>query len=835
MKKKETLEEFVDYLKEKPRTLGYDAILAYDRFRANRLLLQEYIDRFDSGRYFEPLTFSTTITPGAQWEKVIDHLLDKPRLSFENSSIAHSRADLTMRISGGKQLTLSRGAGDKVKKLIRVKEADALDGPALHMRIALDASPGTVSKAGTVSIDLKKADYFYLSFADTDEENLIGGARYKKIFDGWPDEKKIFVLNEMPLKESDFLQPEKFSVRTHPAPLGRLRSSDQYGEGEVLLFVTMKGSDNSDAGIPGDDESMHYLLPDAAEPYTMNLLLGNKFLIKRLVTRGIEKLEHQKVPFAARYIGDGKEAFVTGIQATAGQLNIPVTGATPNLSEVSFTQGLALNFVGGGGDGYTRFDVRAVDGKLKFEWFGKTEVPVVLTPKIGEFPRRGNAVYRWEYEADYQFVVETSGEDMGELRLERVGTPRLRQKMAPDQWLAMGQGHPLIMEEFVDFGEAQVARYLNETIETIVTVAADIDAFRLNGLLFRSGKEAAQPSAVRFPGDLTLPGYLSPARTQFEVVPIEPVVMAGGKQQFSTTSGSGASMTWTVENLPGEAGEDPGSINAATGEYTAPASSAVVRGNKKVIVTATSGTNYSKALVSITPRSIAVSPMVMQAAAGGKFKLSAATLNAERVTFSLSAGAKGTLQEDPAPDPSVQQSMLYVAPVGDRRHGVVPRKSETWRGHRATAAWRSEDDLAQLLAVETVDVSSASGSGQEQIPILLPLQNETNWFTHHVEGNGVRLKFWGTGKSGDYEVPAEDTTWYLVLGNGTLTDGLYTPTATDGKPLSRYAVVAAIEDDNRYWLWTYTILPIPLITPELLVEKLTEAEQDAAPTQRNGQ
>jgi len=835
MKTKETLEEFVEYLKEKPRTFGYDAILAYDRFKANRLLLQEYIDRFDSDRYFEPLTFSTTITPGAQWEKVIDHLLDKPRLSFENSSIAHSRADLTMRISGGKQLTLSRGAGDKVKKLIRVKEADALDGPALHMRIALDASPGTVSKAGTVSIDLKKADYFYLSFADTEEENLIGGARYKRIFDGWPDEKKIFVLNEMQLKETDFLQPEKFSVRTHPAPLGRLKSSDQYGEGEVLLFVTMKGSDNSDAGIPGDDESMHYLLPDATDPYTMNLLLGNKFLIKRLVTRGIEKVEHQSVPFDATYIGDGKDTFVTGIQATAGQLNIPVTGTTPSLWEVSFTQGLALNFVGGGADEYTRFDVRAVDGKLKFEWFGKTEVPVVLTLPSNPYPRRGKAVYRWEYEADYQFVVETSGEDMGELRLERVGTPRLRQKMAPDQDLAMGQGDPNMMEEFVEFGEAQVARYLSETIETIVSVAADIDAFRLNGLLFRSGKEAAQPSTVRFPGDLTLPGYLSPARTQFEVMPIEPVVMAGGKQQFSTTPGSGASMTWTVENLPGEADEDPGSINATTGEYTAPASSAVVRGNKKVIVTATSGTNYSKALVSITPRSIAVSPMVMQAASGGKFKLSAATLNAERVTFSLPAGAKGTLQEDPAPDPAVQQSMLYVAPVGDGRPGVVPRKSETWRGHRATAAWRSEDDLAQLLAVETVDVSSASGSGQEQIPILLPLQNETNWFTHHVEGNGVRLKFWGTGKSGDYEVPAEDTTWYLVLGNGTLKDGLYTPTATDGKPLSRYAVVAAIEDDNRYWLWTYTILPIPLITPELLVEKLTEAEEDAAPTQRNGQ
>lgn len=826
MKNKETLEEFVTYLKNKPSTYGYDAILAYDRFRANRLLLQEYIDRFDNNSYFEPLSFTTTITPGAQWEAVVDHTLDVPRLSFENSSIAHSRADLTMRITAGKQLTLTRSIGAKVKKLIRVKEADSLDGPALHVRISLDASPGSVSQAGTVSLDLQKAEHFYLSFADTDEENLIGGQRYKAIFDSWEPAKRIFVLTEMPMKDSDFLQPEKFWVRTHAALLAKVRASDQYGEGEVLLFVTMKGSNNSDAGIPADDENMHYLLPDAVTPYTMNLLLGNKFLIKRLVSFGFERLERVIEPFKATYTGGEGETFVTGIQATAGLLSIPVEGDTDVLEIIEFPQGLLLNFSSSSDeDDFTNFKVKASDETLDFEWFGLAKAPATFKVRSGsQQTRSGMVSYRWEYKASYAFHLETAGDNVGQLTLKLRAKPSLRSKMWPDQALAANAGHPFALELFINFGEQALAEHLEKTIETIVGVATEIDAFRLNGLLFRSGKESAQPSVVRFPGDLTLPGYLAPARTEFEIEPNETLVEAGGKRTFETTLGAGASVTWSVANLPGDEGEDCGSFTS--NEYTAPAASAVLRSGKKVIVTATRGTSYSKALVSITSRSIAVAPMVMQAAAGGKFKLSAATLDGEKVTFTLPSDAKGSLQEDPQPDPSVQQSMLYVAPVGGLQQGT--RKSDEWRRLRATAAWRIEDDLAEVLAIDTVNVSRESGNGQEQIPVLLPLRNETNWFTHHVEGNGIRLKFWGSGKGNDYEVPAEDTTWYLVLGNGTFEDGLYTPIANDGQPLSRYAVVAAIEDNRTFWLWTYAILPIPFLTPELLVEKLTAQDEDAA-------
>ncbi|MCO1620144.1 hypothetical protein [Pseudomonas putida] len=825
MAKKETLEELVEFLKKAPSTHRYDAILAYDRFRANRLLLQEYIDRFDSDQYFEPVTFSTVITPGARWEKSIDFVLDKPRLSFENSSLSSSKADLTMRITGGKQLTLDQAPGATVKKVSGVKVADELDGPALHMRIELDSSPGSVTQAGTVYIDLKKAREFYLSFADTDEENLIGGARYKRIFDGWPAEKKIYVLNELQMKETDFLQPEKFVVRTDAAPSGNVRGSDEYGEGAVLLFVTMKDSDNSDAGVPAE---MHYLLPNAVVDYTMNFLLGNKFLIARLVTRGLEKFPALVGPLEVKYTTDGVSTHITGIQATAGKVVVSISGATANIKFIEFTEGMKLSLVGDEGDDFTRFEVKAINEKLRFEWFGKHAAPVTVYLNSGH-EARGKAVCRWECTVDYEFVVETSGDDIGKLSLKPVGPPMLRQRVAPDADLNSMTGD--VTEQLVQFCEDKIAFYLTSTIGKIANVAEDIDAFRLNGLLFRGGKEAVQPSTVRFPGDLTLPGFLAPARTQFEVQPSETVVMAGGEQAFVTTAGPGVPMNWTVENLPGEEDDNPGSIDEATGVYTAPPSSAVVRGNKRVIVTATSGSNYSKALLSVNRRSIAVAPLVKAVNSSAKIKLSAAALGREPVTFTLLPGAKGSLAPDPNPDPEAQQAMLYIAPPADSSYQAFPRKSDAWRRLRATAAWRSEDELAQLLAIDTVEVTTESG-GKEQIPIVLPLRIETHWFTHEVEGEGVRLRFWGRNKSSEaYEVPPERTTWYLLLGNGTFQDGLYTPVATDDKPLSNYAVIAAVETNDFLWLWSFVILPIPLITPATLIEKLTEADEATAPNE----
>ncbi|MFT0521581.1 hypothetical protein [Pseudomonas faucium] len=819
MRNKQTLEEFIAYMKVKPRTYGYDAILAYDRLRANRLLLQEYIDRFDENMYFEPLTFTTVITPGQQWERVIDHVLDKPRLTFENATIASSRADLRMRITGGKQLTFSQAVGARVPKVTRVKQADALDGPTLHVRIMLDSSPGSVSSAGTVFLDLKTATDFYLSFADTDEENRLGGQRYKDIFDAWPAEKKKFVLNEMSIHEDDFLQPEKFAVRTHAAPQGALSTSADFGDGEVLLFVTMKNSNNDDAGIPYDDASMNYMLPDAREPYTLNLVLGNKFLVERLITRGFQRLPHQRIGFQVVAIGGEEDTHVTGIEATAGLLEIPgIEGVTAHLRSITYAGGFPLPFTGRQGDDKAvSFVCRAVDEKLRFTWSGAyaVQVDVTATDNSKFF---GQLNSRWEWQADYEFSVETSGPDIGQLHLQRVGAVTERLKMAPSIELAeqMG-GRPFVMEELVTFAERTLSERLLSTVDTIVEVAEEIEAFRLNGLLFRSGKDAAQPSTVRFPGDLTLPGYLSPSRTEFQVEPMEPIVVAGATQQFTLLGASAPTVTWSVESLPGEESEDAGHIDA-TGLYTAPPADAITRGDKRIIVKAVGGTAFSKALVSITPRTVAASPYVLQAVGNEGFKVSGASDDGELLRFELAPNAIGRLEVDPDPDPSVQQGMLYFAK--NVIASEVPRKSEQWLRHRQTAAWNPDDDIYELLAIDIIEVSKPSGGAKELIPAVVPLHTENRWFVHEVEGNGVRLIFKGMGKSGEFEVPAEETTWYLVYGNGRLENGVYTPEATDGKPLSKFAVIAAIQPDDFEWRWAYAIVPLPLLSAQALVDEL---------------
>ena len=48
-------ERLMAWLKETPRTYGWGAILAYDRQKANKMLKQEYISRFNSDSVMLPV------------------------------------------------------------------------------------------------------------------------------------------------------------------------------------------------------------------------------------------------------------------------------------------------------------------------------------------------------------------------------------------------------------------------------------------------------------------------------------------------------------------------------------------------------------------------------------------------------------------------------------------------------------------------------------------------------------------------------------------------------------------------------------------------------------
>lgn len=159
--KNNSVETLLEWLREKPQTLGWDAIVAYDRNKTNTVLLQEYIRRFSTEDCLDPITeeISDNETP-TQKEFISNYQMDSPRLSFINSNLLNSEARLSMKVIGGSHLTFEKPVGAQQWRVTKIAEEDALDGPKLLMEIDLEATQGTVDSAGTVKLDLAKgSDY----------------------------------------------------------------------------------------------------------------------------------------------------------------------------------------------------------------------------------------------------------------------------------------------------------------------------------------------------------------------------------------------------------------------------------------------------------------------------------------------------------------------------------------------------------------------------------------------------------------------------------------------------------------------------------------------------
>jgi hypothetical protein len=749
--------------------------------------------------------------------------LYKPRLTFEDASLANSRADLSMRIVGGRQFHVGTDLNGGYR-FNSMKWADALNGPVLHVRLELGDTPNALEPIengrANVVIDMSKREWeFYLTFTDYPEENRLGGDRYKKIFSEWENDKKKFVLNTLAFGPDDFVQPAGFVVKTQAEPetLGTL---DYAGEGAVVLFVKMQGSENGT--IPTADRDFHYLLPDASPPYSTNVIFSQKYFLQRLTAQWFAELnsanEDRPFTFAVEG-GDGIDAFSKWLRATQGVLEVPRYQTAPGeLPFLEFNDGFKLAFADDPVWGIGAFGVSRTEylpGPIACLWTGKSNSYLQARARHDEPLKGGGADFEWMAGASYSIGVDDDNrcylkEELKELwaRLE----PR-------DEWTQYAREDPAyvaVIEAAKTHGREQIERRIREVLVKFNEVSEHFNLFLLHGLLFKGGAESIKLDKAYLPGDVVLPGYLAPAKTTLKLNTYEVTLNAGATFDFEAEPSNG--VVWSVSNLPDEEGEC-GSI-AASGRYTSPAATAIAHGQKIVMVTATSGTHVSRALVTIVKRTIALDPVIMTAeqisASDNRYKVSGATLQHAPLTWQMSPDAIGSIQVDPDPPSDVQDGRLYVVPKKDRaaatlefneRYGKpMPLASAQWQARRAAGAVFSDEDLAEVLATEQIIVT---GAGDRQtIDVLLPLENETHWFVYKpVAGSdALQLEFWSRTKKGEYQVPPEETEWFLVRGEGTLVDGLYTPPA-DGS--ESYAVVAAIEINERNYYWTYAILPMP--------------------------
>lgn len=801
----QSLEEFLKEMEKEPKTFRWDALLVFDRFAANKLLTQEYIDRIGIEDEFFPTLPDDKVKAGNGIEHVFIGLeLDKPLLSFENADIQDPLGKLQMRLVGGKHLEVIERYldGKPVRVVNALKVYNAATFGLLDMKIRLLQAKGSVDGSGTVLLDVGTAFDHMFSGGGSDLEKKQLGTYFEQVFAAWREKNVKFTqfpLSEIVVAEGSPINPGRFILGTHTAQGGDVLGSENYGNGAVVVFVAMKGS--IDGGIPSGNGALLYMLPDAANAYTSNLVLSQKFLAK-IIRSGLDKFEWIRGKFDVVALAGDYYKFVANASATThvafqysdhgngGSLQpwrwqLSVNGVNPQL----FTKGDELVFSG---------------RSLKTRWHSTSVVgTVVYFIQVGSAGRTRTLEIYATTSIDASYTCTLS--DAGLLKFKLADDFKVTVDVSIEDNWGDGDGPDDARESskaILGGLESTLRVAFRKNAEEIMDVEFEVDALRLNNLLFR-GENVVDPRDVSMPTDLTLLGNLAPKRTSLVISPSEPIVASGQVIDFTAESELGG-VTWKVENLPGEKGETGGFSDSSNGRYTAPSDVALrAEGHRRLIVTATRGELVSRALVSVVRSQVTVNPWVAVVNVGMSHSLSAATPHPAGLTWDTPE--LGTV----APDDDLLNpgGYKYTAPVR------LPTRDES-------------DPLCYLaLRLDPVTVHSAAGGTAATIDMLVVgSKNPNYWLEPKALPDGsVELPFYRVNRTGGKVTVPEPVEWTVLRGSGTVdpVKRVYTPAPNNSE---QYVIISAFYDDGvSVDTVDYVVLPLPFVPVRRYAEILNPA------------
>lgn len=804
-----TMEQYLAYMRAKPRTHGWGALLIYDRFRTNRLLAQEYVERFDENTWLPAINMRTETETGS-FTVVNDLIFDKPRLSFANSSLAGSKARLSMNALGGSLRMFRRVPGSAQEELVDFAEIDPLSGPAVRMTINLNATDnGSVSEGGRVTLDLADAESYSFEISAWKEMNEKVGVALQKKFAELPVEQRVWELNTLAPVEGE-LNPTSFEVRTHSlAGTGEesaVANEEELVEGAVVVGVAF--NNETPGSLPGDNKAMAYMLPvsDEGEPFSANIVLANDLLmndIARKVGASPEITEPVKL------IKD-QAGFYTIIKFGDTPTSIPRYHQTFPQGEVRWGwkyyelkhEGFEL------ADPDEGFRLVLKDDELTFSLKGQAKSSIFArfywSAVIWKETR--DMIIDFDFQRTYRFELDAETE-----KVVLVASPATEElTVEPDDEPG---GFNLAFGPFVDnLFYPELKRLLTDKFQSLTkaieAAAIEFDLFRLNGLLFR-GNEIVHGDLIQMPGDLSLLGELAPDKTAFAVEPDFHKMIVGATQAFTLNPAPADSIQWSAKRLPGETG------NAGTFEgnvYTAPAATDILGTHLRVIITGTVGTRSSSTLVTVVPNSVAVFPFLFQAQYSlpdeppAMYVVVGGSLDAGLI-WSQAPGFKGRVRavtdaDRKNPDlsiPTDQEVRIYESP------------KKTGNG---------DDFFDKRIHVDRIEVSD--GVRKAGIDVVVPWTIATAAVrVEKLEEGAAQLVLWLYDESVGEEValPPDETTWRVLRGGGELDvqTGIYYPA-----PDEQYAIIVGGDKmEARNPGWAYVLLPVHYC--ETATAKLTSA------------
>lgn len=626
----------IQWMRVKPRLLGWGSIAVMDRAKLNRLLSQEYISRFGSHSMLPPIDGDASLV-GNYKVYLQNFILDRPRLSFENADLNSSKARLRMTVIGGNQVNLER-RGDW--SIYRIDWIDPLVGPQLSLELDLNDVPGDVAQDGAVFLDLQRSDDFQLSFPDHNQIQQLSADFFKRKFQALEPAQRVWQLGQIVPGPEPMLEPASFRLRTQSAPTADF---GEQGDGAVLAFVRMHGS--HEGSLPGNDSDFKYLIP-SEDKYSATVLFDKPRLMVATLLQALRPLFSDDAAFAVTH---GEQGQIESVKAISGHMSFARQAFSRygnsffaiegqrikyevhwclTLDPIMLKDNLRISFI---------------DERLELVWGLK---PVGLTEVVGirddlgflneddfrqlddipiTYPTELTAAYQMNERGEMELLdFSLTLPDRPQPPEEGTEIPASPATSAINRELVL----KLILLEMLIVTSLAVLDPLSSLVQSVIRpIRRNLQA---NLMVEQTARETLRTKFggaiiaddVVMPKDIGCFGSIAPRLTTFELSPLEPIISARATQPLTVTPLT-PGLSWYAELVWGQS-SSPGTV--IDGLFQAPPVSAIDGDFIRVKVTATDPqTGFSaSALITVVTNVLSVSPLVELCDAEDRVPLSAA-------------------------------------------------------------------------------------------------------------------------------------------------------------------------------------------------------------------
>jgi hypothetical protein len=316
-----SLASLLEFMKTGSVTQGWGAVSVFSRSRLNRLLEQQYIERFNGLGFLPLFNGRLAASDNNDYIELTDISLGQPLLSFNNASLTNSTALLTMNIVAG-SYTASHQPPGAEKRLFSTFNISEAQGYTLELDIDLSLVVGEIDRQGKVTLDLAEGANFRCNLANNDETAQTRLADFfKQQFAALPTHRSVFQLGMLELNGYNHLNPKLFRILTQAAPGANVRGALNYRDGAVVIAIQLQG--NTGPGRFPLDSNFPYLIPDdqasdGSDKYSATLVLSEA-MIPYVEGNRLELLNN--LLFPGENVFEEDERFVPRDLAVFGNIN----------------------------------------------------------------------------------------------------------------------------------------------------------------------------------------------------------------------------------------------------------------------------------------------------------------------------------------------------------------------------------------------------------------------------------------------------------------------------------------------------------------------------------